>query len=430
MSKKIGLIGNMNNNNFALLRYLLDQGLDAKLVLMKNDGVGANTHFSIANDTLNKKKWTKYIKQSNIYEDPISALNFPFSWVLFVVNLVKSFIKKKDLVLPVSKKTIINDLSEFDCLIGSGISPALLSRVDFNLTIFYPYAFGVEYLEETTFKAYLQSKNSIIRFFSNKIYKAQLKGIKQSKFVVNSDIGITKNILDTYSVKQIHYGIPLLYTEEEETTCHFSDKTQTVIKDLEKKDFVLMSHVRHLWVKPNNLSEASWHMQNKHNEWIIYAYSEFLKRHKVNSVLILFEYGEDFQTSKDLCSNLGIDDMVMWLPKSPRKDILKIMNYIDIGIGEFYSDFETTWGGALIEFLSRGKPVIHGLNISQTKFETNYGSELPPILVANSSADISDKIEYLFLNKNKIKEIGKSSKLWFDKNCGRGLATKFVNLLN
>jgi len=171
-------------------------------------------------------------------------------------------------------------------------------------------------------------------------------------------------------------------------------------------------------------------MQNKHNEWIIYAYSEFLKRHKVNSVLILFEYGEDFQISKDLCSNLGIDDMVMWLPKSPRKDILKIMNYIDIGIGEFYSDFETTWGGALIEFLSRGKPVIHGLNISQTKFETNYGSELPPILVANSSAEIADKIEYLFLNKNKIKEIGKSSKSWFDKYCGRGLAAKFVNLLN
>ena len=37
---KIALLGNMNNNNFALLRYFRDLGFDAHLLLFKNDGTG------------------------------------------------------------------------------------------------------------------------------------------------------------------------------------------------------------------------------------------------------------------------------------------------------------------------------------------------------------------------------------------------------
>ena len=44
---KIGLIGNMNNNNFAFLRYLIDLGYDAKLIIFKNEMMGNSSHFHL-----------------------------------------------------------------------------------------------------------------------------------------------------------------------------------------------------------------------------------------------------------------------------------------------------------------------------------------------------------------------------------------------
>lgn len=429
-AKRIGLIGNMNNNNFALLRYMVDHGLDAKLILMKNDGLGKNAHFSIASDTQDENKWSKYIKKTNIYEHHISALNFPFSWILFAFILVKSFFDKRNLAYPVSKRNIVKDLCEFDYFIGSGITPATLKRVGFNLTIFYPYAFGVEYLDSPVFKTHLQSKNSITRFFAKKIYVSQLMGIKQSEFVINGDIGYTKDILDSHGINQMHLGLPMVYPEECENLKNYSENFQSFLSVVQMKEFVLLSHARHLWKKPENISDSNWILQNKHNEWIIKGYSDFLLKHEANSILVLFETGDDVEETKDLCSELGIDQMVLWLPKSSRFEILKMIDHIDVGLGEFYSGFETLWGGTMIELLSRGKPVIHGLNFSKEKFETAFLSELPPILISNSVSEITANIEYLYLNRKEIKKIGKHSKLWFDKNYGCGLVAKWAKLLD
>ena len=76
---KIGLIGNMNNNNFAFLRYLINLGYDANLIIFKNEISGNNKHFSPKADSWNIGKWKKYIIQSNLSEDPVSVFNFPIS---------------------------------------------------------------------------------------------------------------------------------------------------------------------------------------------------------------------------------------------------------------------------------------------------------------------------------------------------------------
>ena len=59
---KIGILGNMNNNGFSLLRYFRDLGLDADLLLFQDDQTGHSSHFSIKADTWNYSKWGKYIK--------------------------------------------------------------------------------------------------------------------------------------------------------------------------------------------------------------------------------------------------------------------------------------------------------------------------------------------------------------------------------
>ena len=90
-AKKIGLLGNMNNNNFAIMRYLRDLRVDAHLLLLSNDGKGSLSHFSAAADTTNMKKWRPFIKRISLSNHEISALSFWWGILYFCLSPLRSF---------------------------------------------------------------------------------------------------------------------------------------------------------------------------------------------------------------------------------------------------------------------------------------------------------------------------------------------------
>ena len=106
---KVALIGNMNNNNFVLLRYLLDQGIDVNLLILKNEPA----HFSPSSDTNEIEK----------YNDKIKIVRWG---------------DRKDW-FSVSGKEINNDLKLYDFLIGTDLAPAFCGRAKRNLDIFVPH---------------------------------------------------------------------------------------------------------------------------------------------------------------------------------------------------------------------------------------------------------------------------------------------------
>ena len=63
---EIALIGNMNNNNFAMMRYFRDLGADAHLLLYKNDGQEHLSHFKPECDTWNIEWWRPFIRQTEM----------------------------------------------------------------------------------------------------------------------------------------------------------------------------------------------------------------------------------------------------------------------------------------------------------------------------------------------------------------------------
>ena len=73
---KIAVVGNMNNNGFALMRYFRDLGADAHLLLNANDGTGDLSHFRPDSDTWNISAWSPFIHQTDIPNAPIAALGF------------------------------------------------------------------------------------------------------------------------------------------------------------------------------------------------------------------------------------------------------------------------------------------------------------------------------------------------------------------
>ena len=71
---KIALIENMNNNHFALMRYLRDRGYDAHLFLSRGEGITSLTHFLPESDTFEIEKWEPYIHRTSFYTSGLRVL--------------------------------------------------------------------------------------------------------------------------------------------------------------------------------------------------------------------------------------------------------------------------------------------------------------------------------------------------------------------
>lgn len=433
---KIGLIGNMNNNNFAFLRYLINLGYDANLIIFKNEISGNNKHFSPKADSWNIRKWKKYIIQSNLSEDPVSIFNFPFSYLFSLKSIFETLSDKKNVFKkPVKKKEIFKLFSKYDFLIGSGITPAILNRVDIKLDIFYPYSFGIEWLGSPTFKKKLQNKNFIIRFLAKKILKNQLKGIKSAKKIITVLDSVTKNVLSKHDLKAESSFIPMLYNlEKSPNKIHIGNKNiiiknrvKNIANEIVKSDFSIFCHSRHIWCNDENLNEEDWKKINKNSDWIVRGFSNFLKKTtKKAPILIMLEYGKDFNETKNLCRDLKIEKNVFWLPKLERKNIMWFLSTIDVGVGEFYEIDNMLFGGTGYEVLSSGKPFIQSFNFNEDSFKKQYSSPLPPVLAASNIIEIENHLMKLSFDENYYKKISKSSKAWFNKYCGIGLAKTII----
>ncbi len=89
MSAKVALIGNMNNGNFALTRYLRDVGVDAHLLLFDNE----LKHFHPSHDTYDKA-----------YQSYVHQLSWGSPWRFHLTG----------------PPSIRNDLAAYEFLIGCG----------------------------------------------------------------------------------------------------------------------------------------------------------------------------------------------------------------------------------------------------------------------------------------------------------------------
>jgi hypothetical protein len=427
---KIALIGNMNNNNFSLLRYFRDLGLDAHLLLSRNDGVKSSDHFKIESDTFEFDKWKTYIHKTNITDNIVCVFDFPLSWLLGFRSYVKSKFNSKHVpAYPVSRKYLNNLLCNYTHLIGSGITPAMFQRINKSLTIFCPYSTGVEYYANPKINSLVSHKGVFTKYFFKKIKLKQKKGIQDSKFVINPERSLTESALKEIGVKSKPIFHPI-YIENKIYKDVKIKELAYVDEALKQSYFSIVSHSRFLWKKPINYSDSEWVRQNKNNDRLIYAFARFKKyRPELKPKLILFEYGPDVKSAKELIKELGINDEVLWLPKMDRKYIYNIISKVDVGAGEFHDTPYMMWGFTAVEIMAMGKPVIQPFDFSESEFKNLFGTNLPPILSARTKDEIFNKLLFMSNSNSEKIRLGKLSKIWFDKNMGIDAAKKWASLI-
>ena len=234
---KIAILGNMNNNGFSIMRYLRDLGEEADLLLFEDDGIGSSAHFSIKSDTWDYNKWRPFVKTLpavNSYGQALSN-NFISRIILKIIYPLRLLLKSKNALLTKPAKICDIDklkqiLCNYDFIIGSGATPAIMNSLNMKLSIFFAYSIGIEYLHEEFFALYRKSKNPI--------FQSRTIGISKNNFdFFNKEIiKFKKNIF--WKIKGIEIYSEKLKNEKILNFENNNDQLFSIVKNHELYDLL------------------------------------------------------------------------------------------------------------------------------------------------------------------------------------------------
>jgi hypothetical protein len=411
---KIALVGNMNNNNFSLMRYFRDLGADAHLLLWSTDGWRRMDHFTPQNDSWDIDRWRPFIHQTTLRNSGAS--------------LVGSL---RRLEPPPSARKMRDQLRGYDAYIGSGFAGPILARARIRMDVFYPYGTGIEGVGDRATRLRLQSSASFRRLITRHIRNKQIAAIRKAKCCLNAEMSLTRQTFEEIDRTFVCLAVPMVYNREQVPA---RNRLPLFLREVKEKllhyDFRVLSHCRQMWVPEPGFTAEQWERRSKHNDWLIKGFSDFRAGNpQLKSALILLDYGSDVQATRDLTAKLGVDQDVIWLPTMSRKEILCLLGACDIGVGEFANDRGLLWGGTGWEVMAVGKPLLQSVNFTNDEFRAAFGHDLPPVLDVKRPEDVTRHLVDLSQNRDKIRAIGQKSKEWFETNNGIGLAGKWLELL-
>jgi hypothetical protein len=422
-SIKIAILGNMNNNGFAVMRYFRDLGADAHLFLYANDGVGCLAHFTPENDCFDINKWQDYIHKTLIDNGPHQVLPGLARWLYVNIYNAKNARKPGLIKLKYqSDYTTCSLFADFDAIIVSGFGAIHLMKIGLSIKIFYPYCAGVEGIHRQFAPPW---RRLLIRTLWEVSRRSQICALKKSENVINSsDQGMTAETLDRNSIKYTNLSIPMLYVNGYMNDVQVGKGFDMIAEQLLKCDISFLVHGRQLWLDETCKTTGEL---NKNLHWVLHAISKIKKkRNTVRIKCCIVEYGLDVESTKALAEELCINEEVIWLPKTNRKTLMWLLGKVTIGVGEFIQKPRQLWGGTGWEVMAAGKPLLQSFYFTDDEFIKIYGHEAPPILKVSSPDDIVSHTIRILDDPSISKSIGADSKRWFNKYNGIKMAEKWL----
>lgn len=164
---------------------------------------------------------------------------------------------------------------------------------------------------------------------------------------------------------------------------------------------VFFAPSRHDWVDRDPGSSKS-------NDYIFRALA-ILKDEKRNFRLMAVAWGRDVEASKRLTKDLGVDDMIEWVPTMNKRDLWK--NYLrsNAVLDQFLSP---ALGGISFETMILGRRLISSLDIEQCR---DFFGEAPPIMVASNVKEIVTAMRRVLDDPNDTAESGSAARSWMLK---------------
>ncbi|MFN4246329.1 MAG: glycosyltransferase [Flavipsychrobacter sp.] len=401
--KRIALVGNMNNNFFAITRYLRDKGYDAHLFYRL-----ATPHFQPMADSY-----------GNDYES-----------FCHQVDWLENGFHNADV------EDVRKVLNGFEFYIGQGEEAAVAYKAGFNIDVYYPYGSDVYKYAQLPQEYALKSKiKSLLTGSTDRPSYSQMKEGTMAKYLKGAIIDARYIFADATNdefeaqLKSLQYkGIykkvpmPFIYYPEYERIDEKALPQYLVEKIRQIKtsyDFVLLYHGRQEW--------ATYHNQftGKNTHHLIQGFAGFIKENpQCNACLVMLEYGTDVEQSKKLIYQLGIEDIVYWLPKMYRKELMYVVQQANVCCGEFAHSFLTF--GTVVEAMLMKKPVI------THRVDSYYASTYPvlyPCYNAREPKEIEQAISQAFTNPEERLRMGDEAYAWVKKNFIENPLQELLNII-
>ncbi len=374
---RVALLGNMNNNHFAVARFLRDRGMDAELLLFDSE----QAHFHPSADTYDLD-YTEWCHQLGWGE--------PIRW------------------RAVSDRRIRDDLAPYDILIGCGMAPAFAHRIGRRMDVFVPY--GADLLNGTEFR--LTLPNRIPSVWA--AVASQRRGIREAHvFQMDETNQLFESLWRRYAGNESarwRFGPPMVHTGtyNPEAVRTVADRTHWahVFEEVRTScDIMLMYHARHVWGGPAD------DPNQKGTDRLLRGLSLFRERNPdVKIRLVTLEYGDDVLKSRALLSELGLDDVVVWLPRMLRKDLMIGVLLSDVVCGEFQHSWLSS--GVVYEAQSMGTPILAYRD--DALYEDAY-DELYPMMNGRAPEEICQRLDEFRSDPARHEAMGATSRAWYER---------------
>lgn len=370
---KIAFIGNMNNNNFAMARYLRDEGYDCQLFLFNDEF----SHFHPKCDTydFDYQGWVKQL-----------------SW------------GSEQQVLNADRNSISVDLEPYDVLVGCGLAPAFLAKANRALDVMIPYGFDI--WEATHYR--VAAPHYLARHLSSVYF--QRKGLAKVKNfnLCNSEDDYAKRC-KLYSPKAViwEFGVPMVYDRQYSSAATSVDThwMNAFTKIRNENDLMVVAHGRHVWGDINGKS-------TKGNDILIDGWALFCERHpEIRKTLVFMEYGLGVRDSKSYIAKRGLESSICWLPSMYRKDLMPGLAMADMVAAEFIHSW--IGGGVIYEALVAGKPLLMH---STEHADSAKGKALYPIYNAKTPEEIAARLQEYVENPERGRQMGMEGQQWYRAN--------------
>lgn len=372
--KKIALIGNQNNNNFALARYLKDSKWDVTLFL---------TDFEIE----------KFHPSSDAYDNEYLKYTKKLNW-----GSPDSFEKT-------SREKIIEDLSGYDIYIATGLVPAYMQKAGMRIDIFIPH--GADIWVWTKYRITRPSK--VISY--NKLIYFQRRGLAKVKIIHAPDLYTEyekrlKKICA--SSERWKVFVPMLYSPE-----YASMEKRTLAELKYKKKFdKIRAECEILMIFPSRINKNAGNGVSGKGVEVLIDAIHFLNEKDLDKIkIILFEYGRDVDEIKEKINFEKKESVFEWLPSMERKELMYAIHLADVVLGQFGPE-KWIQNGVITEALAIGKPIITARDEDYIKDLDLYWA-----LSANNTIELASKIIFSINNlaELKVKSRLKNSS-WYQEN--------------
>jgi hypothetical protein len=369
---KIGFLGNNNNNNFAIARYMRDRGFDCDLLIFDHEV----NHFHPSCDTYRSDElnWIRKLDWGS---------------------------QKK--YLRTTKNQIEKDLTQYAILVGCGAAAAYCRKINRRIDIFVPY--GGDIWTETFYR--ITRPSSLISTFC--AVRSHRLGMKGVKVVHSPHVTVDyENQINRYFPKAIRWvdPVPMIYAKEYLEANEIMNYVPNLIRNRFLKarkecKFILIAHGRHVWGRE---AEAA----SKGNKILIDGWKLFCDQNPLlQKKLVLVEYGADVKKSKNYIKKIGLESEVEWLPLMQRKEIMPLLMLSDMVAAEFIHSWIA--GGVINEALVAGKPLLmHSLQHASSNENNLY-----PIFNANTPAGIAKHLFSYINDMDMGRKIGIEGRGWY-----------------